>query len=224
MRLKLLSKFVCIISVVFLFAGCASLPVYDSCLGMGMDQQVALSQLRGQWMPVDFRIVNSINFEYMTKSISSIGYAQINRHDKSFTVVATNPMGVTLFELKFKDGKLEHEYVLSELSEMGDLAKAVSVDIQSIFFEPVNSENTQVCMLAGAKLYKSHSADLFYHEFFDEEDRLVKKEAYKNKRLFWSVSYDDYKDFSSAVFPRKIVLEHKQYRYKLTLNIKELTR
>lgn len=220
----MLRKLSIIISLVLLLGGCARLPVYDSCLGMGMDQQVELAQLRGQWMPVDFRITNSINFEYMTKSISSIGYAQINRQDRSFTVVATNPMGVTLFELKFKNGNLEHEYVLSELSDMGNLAKAVSVDIQSIFFESVSCSNTQLCMLEGNSLYKSDDKSLFYHEFFDEADRLIKKEAYKNNRLFWTVEYSDYKDFNSAVFPRKIILEHKQYRYKLTLNIKELTR
>lgn len=201
--------------------GCARLPVYDSCLAVGMHQS-RLLQLRKQWMPVDFSIVNSISFEFMTKSISSIGYAQINRDDKSFTVVATNPMGVTLFELKFKDGKLEHEYVLSELSEMGDLAKAVSVDIQSVFFEPINSQNVQLCVIGDDNLFKSEDKSMLYHEYFDKKDQLIAKKAYKNNRLFWTVNYSDYKELNNAVFPQKINLIHKRYRYKLSLNIKEL--
>jgi hypothetical protein len=192
-----------------LLVGCSTIPSFDRC-------QIVEEKKKSS-LPESFEIVNSIRFQFKFRSITAIGIAKIDIPNQSFSVVATNPMGMTLFELKSVKGELVHQYVLQDLAKMGDITKAVAQDIQSIFFDLENIELVKQCYGSEGDVYSIKSGEEIVLEYYNG-DLLVKKQDFKDKRLFWTIEYLEYDDN----FPRLIILKHSKYKYTLTLNVKNL--
>jgi hypothetical protein len=175
-------------------------------------------------LPVAFRIVNTVTFQFKGNAFSAIGYTDVDTLEQTFTVVGLHPAGgVKLFEVSDDSEDVESGFAIEEFSVRGDLARAVRDDTRRIYFDRLPSPD--------AKAYKERYRILFRQDegdgelefvFAGSDGVLVEKRYYENGRKLWSASYYEYRRDNGKLYPDGIILEHHEYGYRLVVRLKEI--
>jgi hypothetical protein len=213
--------------LVLFMAGCARLS--PDRMGLPESARVEAARVRqafAEELPGSFILVSTVVFKYSFLTFSALGVTRINEPDKEFDVTAMTPVGVKLFEMSVKNGSLTSSFAMPELAKRGDISRAVSENIERIYFSRVPPEGTQAFRRGKFMVFSVPSGDGVTEYFFgkEKEDTVLLHKRYLSagKRV-WDVSYSGYfRDKQGKVHPKNIVFIHYAYSYRLLLRVKEL--
>ena len=177
-------------------------------------------------LPVAFRIVNTVTFEFKRKAFAAIGYTDVDTSRRTFTVVGLHPAGgVKLFEVSGDSEGSESSFALAEFSVRGDVAGAVGDDTRRIYFDRLPSPDARAFRETHRILFRQdEGAGELEYVFAGSDGFLVEKRYYENGRKLWTASYYEYRRQDGKLYPDGIILEHHQYGYRLLVRLREIRR
>jgi hypothetical protein len=175
-------------------------------------------------LPLAFRVVNSVTFQFRGKAFAAIGYTDVDASRRTFTVVGLHPAGgVKLFEVSGDSEAAESGFALKELSAWGDLARAVGDDTRRIYFDRLPSPDAKTSRERHRILFRQDEGPGELEYVFAGSDRLlVEKRYYENGRKLWTASYYEYRRKDGKLYPDGIMLEHHEYGYRLVVRLREI--
>ena len=204
--------------------GCAAVPFQrTSYVPLGsVDPQLMRREFESS-QPDSFKIINSIVFKYKWRSFSALGYLDVNRGLKIFSVSCLNPMGIKLFELSGDKDAVRTNYVLKELLSKGDLPQVAGDDIRRIYFGNVPSGEAKAQKEKRRVVFSEPSGSgVIKYIFAGSPTMLVEKKYYEKTRLIWSVSYYEYRQERGKYYPSGIMLKNSRFGYSLIVRLKEV--
>jgi hypothetical protein len=210
----------CLLSI----AGCVSVPFQKTLDARvaAIDAHAAVEQFK-ESSPDNFRMLQTITFEYGLLTFSGLGFAEINSTEKAFAVVCMNHMGVKLFEVYGNKDGINAPFVMDELKRGGNIAVAVGEDIKRIYFDLVPAADASIEKEKYRILFRQSSAPgIMEYSFGGIGYSLVEKTYYEENIPVWRVSYYEYQDKNGKLYPGGIVLENYRYSYRLIIRLKEI--
>jgi len=173
--------------------------------------------------PENFRLINTIVFEYGWKKLSAIGYIEVDTRKQTFTVVCINHVGIKLFELSGDGNRIITHFMLEQFSEKGNFANAVGEDIRRVYFDLLPSSEAKIKNKKyQVKFIEPSAAGIVKYVFAGAEGYLVEKGYYEENMLSWKISYYEYQQKDGKIYPAGIILKNYKYRYTLTIKLKEI--
>ncbi|MCF8044636.1 MAG: DUF3261 domain-containing protein [Desulfarculaceae bacterium] len=165
-------------------------------------------------------LINSVRFNFRGRSFTAIGPLRLDEPGNGFSMAAVNPMGMTLFRIRMKNGELVTSEMIPEFKKFKQAADTVSKDIERIYF------NREIDLSKAVRrpekdgvVLESRGKDTKRCEYRFGRVPLVllTKTCYKNGRKIWSADYYNYREYNGGLFPMKTFF--KQYRHGYTLDI-----
>jgi hypothetical protein len=175
-------------------------------------------------LPIAFRVVNTVTFRFKGKAFAAIGYTEVDTARGTFSVVGLHPAaGVTLFEVSGDSETAKSSFALEQLSEWGDVARAVGDDTRRMYFDRLPSPDARAFREKYRIRFRERRGDgVLEYVFAGSGGALVEKSYYEHGRRLWSASYYEYRWKNGKLYPDGIVLEHHEYGYRLEVRLKEI--
>jgi hypothetical protein len=175
-------------------------------------------------LPVKFRVVNTVTFQFRGRSFTALGYTEVDTSTETFTVVGLHPAGgFKLFELSGDAEDVECTFALEELSRRGEFAQAVGNDTRRMYFDRIPAPDARISKGKHRIFFRQHTADgEMEYVFAGVRGVLVEKRYYENGRKVWSASYYEYLRKNGRLYPSGIILKHHEYGYQLVVRLKEI--
>jgi len=221
-------KIIFFIIFVFIFLGCAGnniRPGYEPITLVPVkiiEKENLISNVENRFA-TDFDLLNSIIFSFHGHEMAAIGYTEVDRKIKKFSVAALSPVGLKLFEMSFSDGKLDTHYVIEQLLKHGDAAKAIGNDIARIYFNIVpKNESEFIINEKSYELKEKVENGFIKYVYGGTEPVLIKKGFYVKNKLQWEVNYFNYEKINNKTLPFGIIFNNKLYKYKLYVLTKQI--
>lgn len=214
--------------VISLFAigmlGCAHVPFqsvpYVSVAGK--DPVSVRMSFEGK-LPEEWKTVESAVFSYRWREFVALGYTKVNRINKTFSLIGMSPAGMKLFDVNGDAVGAKCSFVVDEFTKHGDFCSAVAADIRRVYFNRIPAPDAAVRMEKKQIVYREVKTDgVTEYVFAGEEPVLVEKRFLKGSHQVWRVRYYEYQTQDGKLFPKGIIFEHRDYKYRLTLRLKEL--
>jgi hypothetical protein len=208
-----------------LLGGCAEIPFRST-------DRYPLGNLAPEKVVADFRtrtpeeisMLNSIVFEFAGQQFLGVGFIEVQPVVKSFRVICLNPMGVKLFDLAGDQGGVKVNFALEPLASYGNIASAVAIDINRIYFDAVPSDDAMHYRLNDRLVFgKGQPSGYLEHVFAGRHGDLVEKRFYADQIISWSVGYYEYVENNGKRYPKGIVLTDYKGGYRLIIREKEQT-
>lgn len=173
--------------------------------------------------PENFRLINTIVFEYNWNKLSAIGYIEVDVSGKTFKVVCINPIGVKLFELSGDESKVDTVFAMEQFTKNNNFASTVGADISRVYFNLIPSHEAKIKKKKHQiKFIEPSGAGVVEYVFAGAEGYLVEKGYYEEDMLNWKVSYYEYQQKDGKIYPAGIILKNYKYGYTLTIKLKEV--
>lgn len=217
-------RFIVLALLILSNAGCSTVPFQrTSYVPLGsVDPQSARKEFESI-SPERFQIINTIVFKYKWRSFSALGYLDVDRGLKTFSVSCLNPMGIKLFELSGDKDVVRTNYVLKELLRKGDLPQVAGDDIRRIYFGNVPSGEAKAQKEKRRVIFsESSGSGVIKYIFAGSPTMLVEKKYYEKNHLIWSVSYYEYRQERGKYYPSGIMLKNSHFGYSLIVRLKEV--
>ena len=220
-----MKKFLLLIIVFLAVNGCSTVPFRETerVPLANESPQVLVLRFRAR-MPDSFQLLNSIVFEYNSRTFAGIGYLAIDRRNSVFSVACLNPMGVKLFELSGDRNSVTDRYTIAALNRFGDITAVVGNDIRRIYFDLVPSTEARVSKGKNTVRFRQPAGGGHVEYVFAGADGdLIEKNYYDDDGIVWRASYYEYREQQDGKrSPLGIVFLHYNYGYRLTVRQKEL--
>ena len=174
-------------------------------------------------MPTSFKIVNTTVFQFRTRKFLSLGYLSVDMNEKAFELAGMNSMGIKLVEIAAKNKVVTVNNVMEEISKRGDVTKVLVEDIYRIYFDQIPEADAQIRVKDKEIVFSQHNGSgKLEYIFAGRGNHLVEKVFYEKKKKIWSVQYYEYMNQDNKVYPKGIIYKNHLYKYKLTINTKEI--
>jgi len=212
---------VCLAAVALFAGGCAGAAyrLNDCMTCPGVDEVTRLRMPA----PDSFTLVNSIVFSCRGRSINALGYTRVDTAARELSVAAMSPVGVKLFEFSSRQGELRTHFVIDTLAQLGPVTKAVSADVEKIYFDLFPRAGARPQQSAEGIRFACVQADeIVYYEYAGDTMDLKRKTLTRRGRVVWQVDYDDYRTTDAGRFAYRVELIDKRYKYRLNVNLKEI--
>lgn len=217
-------RFIVLVLILLSSAGCSTVPFQRTNYASldSVEPQLARKEFAVS-LPDEFQIINSVVFHYKWRNYSALGFIDVNRELKTFSVSCLNPIGIKLFELTGDENSITTNYVLKELLSKGDLPQVVGEDIRRIYFDNVPSGVARAQKEKRKIVFSEpRGQGVIRYVFAGAPTMLVEKKYYEKKRLVWSVSFYEYRQEHGKYYPSGIVLKNSRFNYSLTVHLKEV--
>lgn len=205
--------------------GCSNVPFRETELVSleGVDPQTVREGF-ALALPVGFRVVNTVTFEFRGRAFAAIGYTHVDAASETFTVVGLHPAaGVKLFEVSGDSETSDSSFALENFAVHGDIARAVGDDTRRMYFDRIPASDATVSTGRDRILFRQQTGDGELEFVFAGGDRaLVEKNYYENGRKVWSISYYEYRWEDGKLYPDGIILRHHEHRYRLVVRLREI--
>ncbi len=214
-------------TAVLILTGCAHVPFEPVQLSSvdGLDVQQVLTDFKNK-LPDHFSILESAVVKYRTREMTALGYSEVNEAENSLAVAGVSPVGVKIFEVKAAGEDLKYSFSFPQIKKNMDqnkIAGAVAENVHDIYFGRVPAPGAESFKSRGRIGYRQSSGKGMLEFFFGGPDsNLIEKRYSEGKRKIWRVRYFEYRKKDSKIYPSKIFFEQHQWKYKLTLRLKEI--
>ena len=205
--------------------GCSNLPFRETDLvPLEAVDPEAIREKFGLALPVAFRIVNSVTFEFKGRAFAAIGYTQVDTSRETFTVIGLHPAaGVKLFEVSGDSQNADSSFALEAFASQGDIAGAIGDDTRRMYFERLPAAEASISKERERILFRQQAGNGEIEFVFAGRDGvLTRKRYYENGNKIWSVSYYEYRLEEGKLYPEGIILEHHDYGYRLVVRLREI--
>lgn len=211
--------------VVLFVAGCTKVP-FEKTLYVPLDHAdpAAVVKQYENRLPDKYRLLNSVVIKYNGKKFAGLGFVDINATGRTYGLACLTPMGLKLFELSGNDEKVTGYFVPDQITKHKEFfANMIGEDIRRIYFDPVPSTDA----VSGLDTYQvifrqPQGAGTLVYLFAGAGGHLVRKSYYEEHKLMWKVSYYEYQEKESGLYPGGIILNNYKNGYSLTFRLKEV--
>ncbi len=213
-----------VLACLVIAGGCATVPFEPVSLPpIGDVTAEALRRSVAATAPQRFALLQSAVFEYRGHAMAAICITEIDVPQRSYSVVAMTPMGVKLFEVRGRDGRLEQSFVAPGLDAWGDVAEAIAKDIQRVYLDSVPAADARTHVWRRQALFRDAVSE-GRREYIVGGDPpvLIRKRLYDRQGAFWDVNYYEYTEYEGNQFAGGIVFANRRYGYRLVLRLKEI--
>ena len=170
-------------------------------------------------------LINSVRFNFRGRSFVAVGPLRLDGPDNAFSMAAVNPMGMTLFRIRMKNGRLVTSSMIPELGKFKEAADAVAKDIERIYFNR-DADLSRAVLKPGKHgvVLQTGTEDTGRYEYRFGKSPLVllAKIYYENGRKVWSADYYNYRDHKGKLFPMRAFFKHYRHGYTLDINTKRI--
>jgi hypothetical protein len=168
-------------------------------------------------------LLSSIVFEYNFRSLSGIGYLDIDTVSGGYKVMCMNQLGVKLFEFQGDRDGLISSYAIEPLARQGDIAAAVGEDIKRIYLDLIPAGTARATKREHAVVFRQRSGKgALEYEFSGQGPDLAAKTYREDHRAVWRVSYDEYRLMNGRLYPLRVQFRDYRHGYRLTVRMKEI--
>ncbi|MFA5394206.1 MAG: DUF3261 domain-containing protein [Candidatus Ratteibacteria bacterium] len=206
------------------FGGCGSISFEPTALVSV--QNTTPEKIRNDFaksLPGKFELLNSVVFQYGTRSFVALGYTSVDIKNKTFAVTGLNPAGIKLFDLSGNDTEIEAKFMLPELSAKDDFAKAVAESVRKIYFDRIPPASARIIQTKKQLIFQELiPGGMVEYIFTGADNLLTEKSYYRNGRPVFSIFYYEYLRDDSKLYPQEIVFKNQQYHYQLRLRLKQI--
>ena len=203
-----------------LLAGCATMPFAEPepFVAPGDDPVAVPARFAARLAP-RFEQINAVTFHFKGRTLTALGMAAVDRPARNFTVACMTPLGVKLFDVVCRDGRVESSFVMPELAQRGgDLAQAASADLARAYLDWQPPHGTPYVVKNGRLVFSvPDGVGVTEYRYAGHEGCLAEKIYYEKGRRRWSVAYRDYTSSSGGLVPNGLVIQNKQYGYRLVV-------
>lgn len=173
--------------------------------------------------PERFALLQSAVFEFLGHAMAAICITEIDVPQRTYSVVAMTPTGVKLFEVRGRDGRLDHSFVAPGLDAWGDVAEAIANDIQRVYFDSVPAADARTHVWRRQVLFrKAASEGRREHLVGGNPPVLIRKRLHDRQGALWNVNYYEYTEHEGKQYADGIVFTNQRYGYRLVLRLKEI--
>jgi len=203
---------------------CSSIPFQKTAyVPLDSVEPLALVEKYKNNSPENFRLINTIVFEYNWNKLSAIGYIEVDVSGKTFKVVCINPIGVKLFELSGDESKVDTVFAMEQFTKNNNFASTVGADIRRVYFNLIPSHAAKIEKKKHQiKFSEPSGAGVVEYVFAGAGGYLIEKGYYEGNMLNWKVSYYEYQQKDGKIYPAGIILKNYKYGYTLTIKLKEI--
>ncbi len=174
-------------------------------------------------LPRKSHTINTIVFRYKFSSFCALGYTSIDLEQKTFTVVALNPVGIKLFELSGNAQNVTCNFALEEFSRWDAFATGVADDIRRIYFGRTPSDAASLHKTKYRMIFsEQRNTGLMEHVFGGPENLLIEKRFKEENDTIWTVSYYEYRNENGELHPGGAILKHHRHGYQLTVRLLQI--
>ncbi len=218
-----------IVSVCMLSGACYSPPFRPpELVPTGDAEPRAVADRYARALPDRFETENTIIFRFFRNEIAALGYARVDRTDRTFEIVCLNHMGAQLFHISGDaDGKNHLKYAIPEFREHPEFTDAVGNDIRRVYFDLIPAASAEPELHRNRISFEQRENDInIEYVFGGEGQHLLQKRARTRWRVRWEVAFYEYFPVSDGratyVFPRGIVLHNRRHRYRLIIKTRSV--
>jgi len=170
-----------------------------------------------------FEQVNAVVFHFRRRAITALGMAAVDRPARAFTVTCMTPLGVKLFDVVCRGGRAEGRFVHPALERFGgDLAQAAATDLARAYLDWQPPPGATATAARDRLVFTAaDAAGTTAYRYAGRDGRLAEKVRVEDGRRRWSVAYRDYAQDSKGLVPRGLVIENRQYGYRLVVTTRD---
>jgi hypothetical protein len=208
-----------------ILAGCGSVPFRgEERVPIAASEPRAAAEHFRTMVPDKFYLLSSIVFEYNFRSISGIGYVDIDVASGVYKVMCMNQLGVKLFEFYGDRNGLISQYAIEPLARQGNIAAAVGEDIKRIYLDLMpDPDASRAVKRKYAVIFRQKSGDgELEYQFSGRGPCLSRKTYSEDQQAIWRVSYYEYEEKNGKLYPMGIVFTNYKYGYRLIVRVKEI--
>ena len=208
-------------------SGCAGVPFEPVHLSsvQGLNTQEVLQDFKAK-LADHFSVLESAVLHYRGREMTLLGYSEVDEKADAFAVAGVTPVGVKLFEVKMAKGDLKYSFAFPQMKKNADpqkIAEALAADIRRIYLGRIPAAGTQVVRLKDRICYRQASGKGTLEFIFGGPGTyLIEKRYWEGRHKIWRVRYFEYKASGAKIYPSKIFFEHQDWKYKVTLRLKEI--
>jgi len=207
-----------------LLSGCATAPFADPepYADTGVDPARIPAAFAASVAP-RFEQVNAVVFHFRRRAVTALGVAAVDRPARAFTVTCMTPLGVKLFDVVCRDGRDEGRFVHPALKRFGgDLAQAAATDLARAYLDWQPPPGAVATAARDRLVFvAADAAGTTEYRYAGRDGRLAEKVRIEGGRRRWSVAYRDYSQEPGGLVPRGLVIENRQYGYRLVVTTRE---
>ena len=170
-----------------------------------------------------FEQVNAIVFRFHMQELTALGMASVDRSNRSFAVTCMTPIGVKLFDIVCTQGCVKGQFVHPELARRGgDLPQAAGGDLVRTYFDLQPPAGASFQMKDGRLVFEAIDATgVTEYRYAWRDGRLAEKIRFENGSRVWMIAYRDYAGAVDGLVPTGIVIENRQFGYRLVVSARE---
>ncbi len=169
-----------------------------------------------------FEQVNAVVFRYRWRAITALGMVAVDLPERSLAVTCLTPLGVKLFDVVCRGGRMERRFVLPELERRGgDLAQAAGADLAHAYFDWAPPAGAPVSLRRGRLVAEARdAAGVTEYCYAWRDGRLAEKRRVENGRPVWTVSYRLYAACEEGLAPSALIIDNHTYGYRLEVTLR----
>jgi len=223
--MKKINAFGVLCGMLFLFAGCTSIPfkVEPDADFRGLDSAVITKQF-DQQIGKEFEQLQSVVFRFFGKGFTGMGYLSVEPDSDAFALSCMTPTGMTLFSIKGQGPEIISVFLPPQLEKHGDkMTQSLGKDMQRIYLNWVPPADANVKKRKHYFEYTfEQGEETVKYRYAGSQHLLVEKCFSKGWWTQCVVRYYEYKKFNGKLYPTGIILHNKKFHYKMILRLKKV--
>lgn len=214
------------LALLLLGSGCATVP-FPPVATPAPDEAATAAAWReaaAATQPQRFAVSGSVVFEYRRRGMAGIGITRIDEPARFLSVVALTPLGMKLFEIETREGRVERAILAPGLDAHGDPTAAIAKDIERVYFNRVPSPGAAARRCRRGFEFTEPAPDGGRLEYLlgGSPPVPVEKRFRDRRGLVWKASYHLYRERNGRLHPGGILYEHRRHGYRLVLRMNEI--
>ena len=210
--------------LIALAAGCRSIP-FEPVPRYAMDAydpETVRMEFDGS-SPRRYRQVNSVVFSFWWKKLTALGMLEVDRDTGTFKLACMTPVGMKLFDFEGKSDETTCLFAIDQMGGRPEVTASVGDDIRAVYLDIVPDASAHVHRRSKSVVFSRVDGNRrVEHEFTGNPPVLIEKRLHERGYLVRRVRYYEYAEQNRLRYPRGIVLDNKQYHYRLIIRVKEM--
>lgn len=214
------------LALLLLGSGCATVPFPPVATPAPGEAATAAAwrEAAAAALPERFAASGSVVFEYRRRGMAAIGITRIDEPARFLSVVAVSPLGMKLFEIEARGGRIERVVLAPGLDARGDPTATIAKDIEHVYFNRIPSPGAAARRCRRGFVFTEPAPDGGRLDILlgGTPPVPVEKRFHDRRGLVWKVSYHLYRERDGRQIPDGILYEHRRHGYRLVVRLDEL--
>jgi len=211
------------LSLLFL-TGCASIPFKDvPRTAPGTNSALTVRAAFARTQDSNYEALQSVVFQLFGRKMTGLGYFSVDTDTSAFALSCMTPMGMKLFDIQGQGDTVEAVFALPQFGKKENLARAVGLDLKRTYFDILPPEKAEIRWKKDRLVFIEHQTDgRTEYDFGGPDQLLLEKRVYAGRKMVCRIRYYEYEPQNGFLYPHGIILENRNYHYRLILRLKSV--